>query len=187
MKHFFDVGANIGQTFRDYLNPHPEFDGWDVWCFEPSPRHLGELMGTAKEQSDRYSIHICPFGLGGSTCVRSFHTKDDPRGDSFEESLTSDHETKNVCDGFLLHVPAVNAGPFILDHTGFDDEIVLKLDCEGSEYGLLAALLYEPNAMNRIRQIFVEWHRIGTSPAYKADELDELYQKAGKRLEAWMF
>ena len=36
--HFFDIGANIGQTFDDFLTKTTAFDGWDVWCFEPSPR-----------------------------------------------------------------------------------------------------------------------------------------------------
>ncbi len=187
MNHFFDVGANIGQTFWDFLNPRPEFDGWEIWCFEPSPRHLGELMHTAKNQAGRYSIHVCPFGLSGSTCVHKFYMKDDPRGDSFEEDLSSDHQTQNVDTEYSVYVSTVNAGPFILDHTGFDDEIVLKLDCEGSEYNILAALLYEPNAIKRLRQIFVEWHRIGSKPSHSTQELRDAYQGAGKVLENWMF
>ena len=86
-----------------------------------------------------------------------------------------------------MHVPAVNAGPFILDHTAFEDEIVLKLDCEGSEYDLLANLLYEPNAMKRIQRIFVEWHRIGSQISHSAQELSDAYGRAGKPLENWMF
>ena len=41
--HFFDVGANVGQTFDDYLTKQPRFDGCHVWCFEPSPRHFVAL------------------------------------------------------------------------------------------------------------------------------------------------
>jgi FkbM family methyltransferase len=186
MNHFFDVGANIGQTFTDYLNLHPEFDGWNVWCFEPSPRHLPGLMEAAKHQSSRYKVHVCPFGVRGYSGVLPFYTKDDPRGDSFEKNLASDHQTNNLDEGYSFHVVSYGIASVILSASKEGDSIVLKLDCEGSEYDILAALLHRQESLKRISRILVEWHKID-DPIRSAEELADAFNKEGKPLEAWMF
>jgi FkbM family methyltransferase len=187
MKHFFDVGANIGQTFADFLNPRPSFDGWEVWCFEPSPRHMAELLQAAKQQCGRYAVHICPFGLGGISGARAFYAKDDPRGDSFQEHVTSDHDTCNQSDGYSILAISIEIGSFIFGNTAPDDEIVLKLDCEGSEYEILQELLTDDEARGRVKQVYVEWHHIGATPGMSSQQLSEEYGRKGLPLENWMF
>jgi FkbM family methyltransferase len=186
MNHFLDVGANIGQTFKDYLNPRAEYDGWNVWCFEPSPRHIHALMDEAKHQSSRYTIHVCPFGVRGYSGILPFYTKDDPRGDSFEENLASDHQTNNLNEGYSLHAVSYGIASVILSASKTGDQVVLKLDCEGSEYDILAALLHRQESLKRVSRILVEWHKID-NPIRSSEELIEDFIKAGKPLEAWMF
>lgn len=187
MNHFFDVGANIGQTFDDFLNKTNDFDGWQVWCFEPSFRHLSKLSEKISEQSQRYKISMCPFGLRGSTELSQFYLKDDPRGDSFEHYLESDHVVYNMDSGYGLIVPAIGIGDFILKYTDDGDRIVVKLDCEGSEYDLLTGLLRDKEALSRVSGIFVEWHKINLGSALPAQTLAEAYEKAGIKFERWMF
>ncbi|MDE1170863.1 MAG: FkbM family methyltransferase [Verrucomicrobium sp.] len=186
--HFFDVGANVGQTFDDFLLNHPQFDGWDIWCFEPSPRHVPALIEKARALTSRYRIHICPFGLRGRSGPQTFFQKDDERGDSFESYLASDHETVNLDTGYLLHSAAYEAGQFILQHTAPDDKIWLKLDCEGSEFDLLSTLIGNTEALARVDQILVEWHTIQSiAPIRNIRELHLMYLSIGKRLERWAF
>jgi FkbM family methyltransferase len=186
VKHFFDVGANVGQTFDDYLIPRAaDFADHVIWCFEPSPRHLPALM--EKAHSSVFNVRICPFGLGGRTSAPVFFQKDDPRGDSFSPHLASDHVTANLLLGYTLHGAVFAAGEFILAHTAPDDRITLKLDCEGSEYALLQALLLERDALARIENILVEWHTIEPRPELDAAELEFLYAQIGHPLGRWMF
>jgi FkbM family methyltransferase len=188
-KHFFDVGANNGQTLPDYLAKTPEFDGWDVWCFEPSPRHLPHLMErlSRPEYATRYNLHLCPFGFRGKDGIIPFYTKDDPRGDSFESYLASDHETKNMRYGYDLHCPAYDAGDFIVNNTEKGDMVVLKLDCEGSEYELLSSLLGNPIALTRIDEILVEWHSINPAePVFGEKTLTKAFDALGITLGRWM-
>ena len=117
MNHFFDIGANVGQTFDDYLCKTNKYDGYTVWCFEPSPRHVPALMNKAVENSKRYTINVCPFGLRGRITVSKFYQKDDPRGDSFESYLASDHETKNMEYGYAIYSPAIGIADFIKSST----------------------------------------------------------------------
>lgn len=190
VKHFFDVGANIGQTFKDYLNPSTEFDGWDVWCFEPSPRHLPELMAECKRQSahGRYKIHVCPFGLAFDSASSVFYQKDDPRGDSFAIDLESDHKPLNEDHGYSLHCATLSVAEFILQNTMPEDKILLKVDAEGSEYALLTDLLSSPISCSRISEILVEWHRCTLHPGdWSTEQITAVCAEAGIKIRKWQF
>ena len=188
MNHFFDVGANTGQTFADYLNKQPQFAGCEVWCFEPSPRHFGGLLGAAQIHAERYHIHVCPFGLRGEAGVFPFYLKEDERGDSFEHYLGVGQEVPNVKTGYILHVPAAKVDDFILANTNAGDKITLKLDCEGSEYGILQALACRHRALERVERIFVEWHSISPeNPGKLMNHIMQAYELLGHTLESWMF
>jgi len=186
--HFFDVGANIGQTFSDYLNKTNNFDGWDVWCFEPSPRHLPELMQEVQKWSSRYKIHVCPFGIRGDSGTLTFHQKDDPRGDSFQPYLASDHETLNLTTGYDLRVFAAGIIDSIDALTDPKDRIVLKLDCEGSEFSILLKLLKDPIILPRVVEIFVEFHHIERGGSHvERDAIIKSYAARGIVLHQWMY
>jgi len=189
MNHFFDIGANVGQTFTDYLNKHPEYDGWTVWCFEPSPRNLPGLFKEVQAQQERYRIRICPFGISGATGLMRFYMKsDDCRGDSFFHHLESDHVATNMETQFDLYCATHGISDFILTQTAPGEQIVLKLDSEGSEYATLLALLANPEALARVTEIHVEWH--GIKPGDRREQagiLDYAYRQAGKPLRQWMF
>lgn len=175
--HFLDVGANIGQTFTEFLCHDAKYDGWTVWCFEPSPRHLPELMKTAEMFRHRYHVKICPFGIAGETGFRTFHPKDDPRGDSFEEFLETDHETINLNIGYELISPCMGINDFFSRYSPIMQRVILKLDCEGLEYEILDALNVQ---WTQLETIMVEWHNIG-SPHKSREELMRKFPK----LESW--
>jgi predicted glycosyltransferase len=39
-----------------------------------------------------------------------------------------------------------------------DDEIIIKMDIEGSEFMVLRRLLEDPKCCKRVKKIFIEWH-----------------------------
>ena len=164
MNHFFDIGANVGQTFTDYLTKTDKYDGWTIWCFEPSPRHLPPLMSEVKKWSDRYKIIVCPFGVWSHTDILSFYQKDDPRGDSFESYLASDHVTNNIEGEYQLLCPVMGINELLKSV----DEVEVKLDCEGAEYPVLEALIGSPY-LSKIKALYVEFHTIGTAHREPSD------------------
>src|SRR4051812_11169861 len=90
MQHFFDIGANTGQTFDDYLLKGDGFDGATIWCFEPSPRHTSALRTRCDfllTTGHNWRINVCPFGLLDYTGWKRLFEKQDPRGDSFFSEL----------------------------------------------------------------------------------------------------
>lgn len=190
--HFLDIGANIGQTFTDYLRQNRQFDGCEVWCFEPSPRHVPALMQTAQMWQHSYKIHICPFGLRGHNEITRFYMKDDPRGDSFAVNLASDHKTENLQTGYILEGYAHGLVEFLVDKTQPGDKVVIKIDAEGSEYSILTELACQlqgdPEMLARIDRIMVEWHTIDAdAECWDQGKLADEFDRLGKPLERWMF
>ena len=183
MNHFFDVGANIGQTFDQYLCGNKNHDGWK------SVRHLPALVARIEQVKTRYSVVLCPFGIGGENTTAQFYPKADPRGDSFEQYLYCNPPTPvvNLTAGYELVFPMVSLPEFILRHTSPEDNIELKLDCEGGEFTALPALLNYPEALKRISTFFVEFHHNGVGWDARMKEIKENYSKAGKLIQNWFF
>lgn len=188
MNHFIDVGANVGQTFDEYLSRDPAYDGWTVWCLEPSPRHWPGLCATAERYRERYNIHLCNFGLHAATGSGVFYQKDDPRGDSFYAHLESDHLTANLAAGHTMHIATTGIVDFLQHYIPAGDAATLKLDCEGSEYAILTALACAPTAvLERVRRILVEWHTIRTPEnLLHPAELVARFADLGCPLESWV-
>lgn len=183
--HFFDVGANTGQTFGAYLAKLPEYDGCTVWCFEPSPRHLAPLLAEAKLFSHRYKIKVCPFGLADRTATSTIFEKTDPQGDSLSETLTMGYGiVPNTDNGYSVVATVYSAAEFILNQTAPDDQIVLKMNCEGAEFPIVRSLLASREALKRCSRILIAWHM--TEPNSEAHRLTAELLSAGAKVEQWM-
>jgi len=178
MNYFFDVGSNIGQTFYWYLDQTKEYDGWSVFCFEPSPRNLGELLKTIYFYRGRYNIVICPFGLAGETGVSEFYLKTDPAGDSYNKDWVINDESN-----LQVLSPTIDVSTFLATYTTETDNVVIKLDCEGSEYGILDNLYNNRHLLPRVSKIMVEWH----GQEEKKEELIKKFKDICKPLDRWDF
>ena len=182
MNHFIDVGANIGQTFDDFLCATTDYDGWTIWCIGPSPRHIVELTAKAAQIRPRFDVRVCAFGfgLGG---IEPFFWKDDPRGDSRCHYLSQGRLTINT-DQLLIATVPFNA---FLRSLPEPERVIVKLDCEGTEYDILQGLVEAPE-LGMIESILVEWHEIREEgDALERARLTDYFAKAGKELQGWYF
>ncbi len=67
---------------------------------------------------------------------------------------------------------------------------MVKLDCEGAEYGILRSLLLAPDVMGRIRKLMVEFHATGNNDGSDRQEelrLEQEFIKIGKPWEIWPY
>lgn len=155
--HFFDIGANCGNTFDLFLNQTQKYHGWKVWCFEPSPKHMNNLLNKAIQVSNKFNVVVCPFGLSGKTEVVPFYEMvNNTVSDSFIQSglyATLDPDPKYNIIG-----SCVSICDFIEKYTTEFDNVVLKVDCEGSEFGIYESLLNRPDIVKRISKVYNEWH-----------------------------
>ena len=160
MKHFFDIGANVGQTFDYLATLNRDFREYRFWMFEPSPRHLLGLLAKCESVKDRYDVTVCPFGVGRMSRSETFFEKDDVLGDSFHEWHASDHVPSNRSGSYKVRSAIVSIADVIADCTGPNDEIIMDIDAEGGEFEILDGLMRFPRLSCRVREIWVEWHRI---------------------------
>jgi FkbM family methyltransferase len=197
MNHFFDVGANTGQTFDKFLLKTNDYDGWKIWCFEPSPRNMNGLVETARRVTawpekgvHDFDVVVCPFGLWDKAGSFSFYEKSDAldpwgkengEGDSFKENWITNNKS-----GYKINAVTVPILQFIQDNTQEGDRIVIKLDCEGAEYKILENLLVlGPDVINRIDKIYIEWHT--TDEEHKKPSLIEAMKEVKISLIDWPF
>ncbi len=201
MNHFFDVGANTGNTFWKFLLKTNDYDGWKIWCFEPSPRNMHGLLETVnritswpEKDVHNFEVVVCPFGLWDSDGVFSFYEKSDAldpfgrengEGDSFKENWITNNKAP-----YKISAATVSTAKFIKENTHDDDQIVLKLDCEGGEYNILTDLLdchytKHPGILGRIQKIYIEWHT--TDEEYKKKDIIKEFTGLHIPLIDWQF
>lgn len=184
-RHFFDIGANAGQTF-DWLATQPhDYRDHVFHCFEPSPRHFAALIAKLREQAARgYHINLYPLGLAGKTGIATLHEKDDSLGDSFQAWTASDHSPENIQNGYIVRAATLSLASAILQFTAPLDQVVLDIDAEGAEYEMLQNLGAVPEALQRVRRILVEFHHVrGKDCSIFKQALIEYYAKKGITLE----
>ncbi len=186
--HFFDVGANVGQTFDQFLCQTNVYDGWTVWCFEPSPRHHAALLEKSQQMRDRFVVKVCPFGLSDRSAIIRFFEKDDAMGDSFEERLSGLRQTNNLSKGYEIMAPVFSICDFIKNMTKDNDLIHLKIDAEGAEYAILSDLSRSDNLRSRVKKLWVEFHGCDSDTKYGSrQDLENKFKELGLPIEGWMF
>lgn len=181
MKYFFDVGANVGQTFPEFLLKHPTWRAYHIVCIEPSPRHLPALMETAKRYRNAFQgITIVPVAVWGEEPrLVPFYQKTQPLADSLDREFRT-----NIDAGYDLLVPARRLDYVIsMIAKDRDDTAVVKLDIEGAEYGVLQDMKSTITSA-KVRRMFVEWH----DPSRKQEEIElrEHFATRGVPLEEWL-
>jgi FkbM family methyltransferase len=140
MKVFLDVGAHEGGTLEAVRDPKYGFDR--IYCFEPASACWPALEA---EQDER--VVVCRFGLWDRTVDHELY---DPG--SVGASLFPD-KFRELRPGESAHF--VRASEWFRDHLGADDEIFLKLNCEGAEADIVEDLL-ESGELARVRSVMID-------------------------------
>jgi FkbM family methyltransferase len=155
MNHFLDIGANVGNTFDMYLLKTNEYDGYHIWCFEPSPRHISALRQRCREimshNDHNFTITVCPFALSDYTGYAQVYETVDTLGDSLNET-SMDRPIELMCG-------VVSARDFIMSEIPPLDKMVVKIDVEGSELKIVdSILLCGERVKTQIDKVLIEFH-----------------------------
>jgi FkbM family methyltransferase len=148
-----DVGLNVALASLVFATrPFVE----EIHAFEPfeATRARG-MSNIALNPELARKITVNPYGLGdvdGELTLRIYDS-----GDSGAMS-TRDSEY-----GTPMQIPMRDAGgalrPIIESARGRGLEVIVKVDCEGSEFPVFASLA-ESGLLSQIRGFMVEWHRV---------------------------
>ena len=152
-----DIGMNVGVASIYFANMN-----WveKVYGYEPFPDTFNEAINNIN-LNDKISHKIKPLNIGVSsvTCEKSIKL--------FDSGLLSATtlENNNIDNKMALNqisVKLISVNDLINNVTNEhpDSKILLKIDCEGEEYGIFDAL-NTTNNLDNVDCILLEWHEKG--------------------------
>jgi len=140
-KIIVDIGANVGffALYASYLNPQVA-----IHAFEPFPKNANQLKNNLLLNSN-CRIHFHPEAVSDKTGAAALYftpgidsgcSLSQPKSQSCSVNVVSINDLFNLC--------------------GVEKIDLLKLDCEGSELGILSAISREQ--LSKIRSVIMEYH-----------------------------
>jgi FkbM family methyltransferase len=164
-KVFLDVGAHLGESLHAVRDPKYGFDR--IYCFEPAPS-----CWPALERVGDRRVAVCRFGLWNRTDEQPLY---DAGG--IGASL--------YADKFRTAPPSAESARFVRaadwfrENLGADDELFLKLNCEGAEADIVEDLL-DSGELARVRSVMIDPDvRKIPSQAHREQELRERLRASG--------
>jgi FkbM family methyltransferase len=154
-----DVGANVGFAALQFAANNP--DARVVACEPLHDVYLRAISNVALNPhlKERISIHnVALFSHNGEEVVRS-NTHNRVRS-----SLVIDNPELAVGKEEAIAVTVSRASEFIrkVVKNNQGRALVLKLDCEGSEYAILDDLI-SSGSLCQVNMVMFEWHRVDSS------------------------
>jgi FkbM family methyltransferase len=144
---FLDCGGFTGSSIARFKQMPEYVGGWKLYSFEPNPRYLQHYA----KLPDVTHIKAACWTFDGEL---EFQLNPRNRGQAGHIKLVNtDDLTKDI-----LKVQCLDFATWVLDNTTASDNIVLKMDIEGSEYGVLEHMLAK-GVFSRIGRTYIEWHR----------------------------
>ena len=166
MRVFIDVGAHYGETLDVALDPRWGFDR--VYSIEPS-QACQQLLRKFRDR--RIILEDC--GLSNRTSSAELYGSGLLGGSVYSDKPQSG-------DVAAESIALVRASEWLEEHTAADDDVFLKLNCEGGEADILDDLLASPRVMNRLRSIYVDFDiRKIPSQAHRRRPLEDALGGAG--------
>ena len=158
MKIFLDVGAHTGETLHAVRDPKYAFDR--IYCFEPASACWPTLEAAVDGR-----VTVCRFGLWNRTCDRALYDPGSAGASLFADKFKQQRPAETA------HF--VSATEWFREHLRGDDDIYLKLNCEGAEADIVEDLL-ESGELARVRSVMIDPDvRKVPSQAHRERELRE--------------
>jgi FkbM family methyltransferase len=129
MKIFLDVGAHQGQSLFSVLDPKYSFD--KIFVFEPVKKMHPDLKKVA---AGRQNIYLFEYGLWDKNISQKIYSPGTVAGSLFQAHQDVDAGDSEQCE-------FVNASEWFALHITNEDEVYVKLNCEGAEADILLDLL----------------------------------------------
>lgn len=148
-KVFLDVGAFNGDTVEMVLSP--QLGLTDIWCFEPAPscfQFLKIVYGNLRR------VHLADYGLWDRTETKPLYAAGSQAGSVFADYAP---DGKNAVRGPTAYACRfVDVADWFTEHLLPDDEVVMKINCEGCECDILQRLI-QSGQIHRVKFAFVAW------------------------------
>lgn len=139
-KVMIDVGAHLGETLSVAMDPRWSFDR--IYCFEPAPQCWPALHELADAR-----VEVLPFGLWSEDASLTLY---DPG------SIGASVHRSKPSHGDEVEINVVDAAGWFAQNVSADDEVVMKLNCEGAECEVLDRLL-DTGELSKVDELVVHF------------------------------
>jgi FkbM family methyltransferase len=150
-----DVGAHVGAFAAHLANRGPAVR---VECYEPSPQSAKYLRANVEGNglADRITVHECALAAEAGTALLD----DNSAGSVHNGLVQAEHRLVDGTDALG------SRGTIAVATSTFDDAVraapgpvdVVKMDCEGGEYGLVYAST--PGNWASVQRVVMEYHPV---------------------------
>ena len=192
---FLDLGTHYGQGLREFIQRFNMNDSWIIHTFEANPITHKIFISQYHKQTPWVTSHNKAITDHNGEIQVNIET---PPGEGETGMGTSiiDLERWNPWNGELrenflstANVPCIDLSEFIISNFKKEDNIIVKMDIEGSEYDTLTKLI-KTQAIEYINFITVEWHSRFFTNKNEIEKIEEnLIQELKKYdkliLESW--
>jgi len=166
---FLDVGAHHGQTIELLLQRRFKVD--TIVGFDPSPI-CHDILDRKFGENPR--VQIVKAGLWFEECEMDLHNEGSQGGTVHADYQTTCNPEKRVTKCKFLR-----ASDWFAKYISSDDEVFLKLNCEGSECDIINDLL-DTGEYGKVKAVFVDFDvRKSPSNKHKEEELRNRMKQAG--------
>ncbi|GAA3455369.1 FkbM family methyltransferase [Dactylosporangium matsuzakiense] len=167
MKIFLDVGAHHGETVEVALDPRWGFD--EVHAFEPASSCRQILR---RYRDSRLRVHALALSnRSGRTALFG--------AGLLGASVFADKRQLDPIGADIEDITLHSTAAWFLTHLSPDDEVYLKLNCEGSECDVLEDLL-DAELTSWVRAVYVDFDvRKVPSQAHRQTDLEHRLRAAG--------
>jgi len=156
-KVFLDCGANDGCSVRKFKNKISNWKEYEIFSFEANEIFYKDIEQTgatlikkavwiADEEVDFFVVSVDKYGRQGSRTGASTLNKEKSQ---WNLQTHKEVQTKKV--------QALDLSVWILQNFSKKDEIILKMDIEGSEYDVLEKMV-DDGSMSFINELWIEFH-----------------------------
>lgn len=175
MKIFYDLGSHLFEGLEKFNEVYKFDSSWKIYCFEANPHTFGTALAIKNETSWMQNLNIeminavvsdkngesnfeCYFDTNQNSYTDVGSTAFDLK-DSYFKDVHKDDTYADMGDDYcrVERVPTVCFSEFLDKHTAYADQVIVKMDIEGSEFPTLTNMIMN-NTHTLIKSMYIEWH-----------------------------
>jgi FkbM family methyltransferase len=196
---FLDLGTHYGQGLREFVDKFDMDESWEIYTFEANPvtydkfiKEYSALTPGVRALNAAVSDHEGTITVNIETPPNEDDTGQGSSVISMEQWNPwglADAGTEDKHFKRTEEVPCIDLSNFIKSNFNKEDNIIVKMDIEGSEYDVLERMIAE-GTLEYVNNISVEWHsrffrNVDEIIKRETDIVEKMKTYEGLILESW--
>jgi FkbM family methyltransferase len=162
---FLDLGTHYGQGLREFRDRFGMNETWEIYTFEANPETFNIFVRDHLQQIPNVKAYNAAVSDHNGTITVNLETPPN-EGDTGQGTSVISMDEWNpwgLADGEDTHfkrqeeIPCFDFSSFIQENFTKEDNIIIKMDIEGSEYDVLEKMVAD-GTLEYVNHISVEWH-----------------------------